>query len=98
MNFDIFELKSNIIDFFTNRVMICAVFAWFTAHTGSIAHNDHCKNAGDGKQRAVKAVKNTARDRGSADRRRMRARHTTAADQKPEHGKPVTVLGRGKYF
>lgn len=31
MNFDIFELKSNIIDFFTNRVMICAVFAWFTA-------------------------------------------------------------------
>lgn len=31
MNFDVFEIKSSIIDLFTNRVLICAVFAWFTA-------------------------------------------------------------------
>ena len=31
MNFDVFELKSSIIDLFTNRVLICAVFAWLMA-------------------------------------------------------------------
>ena len=31
MNFDFIEFKSNIIDFFTNPVLLCAAFAWFSA-------------------------------------------------------------------
>ena len=31
MKFDIFALKSHVLDFFTNRVLICAVISWFMA-------------------------------------------------------------------
>ena len=31
MNFDIFELKNGLLDLLINRVLICAVFAWFAA-------------------------------------------------------------------
>ena len=31
MNFDAFQLKTGIIDLFTNRVLLCAAIAWFGA-------------------------------------------------------------------
>lgn len=31
MKIDIFALKTDILDFFTNRVLICAAIAWFAA-------------------------------------------------------------------
>ena len=31
MKLDFFEFKNNAVDFFTNPVLLCAAFAWFTA-------------------------------------------------------------------
>lgn len=31
MSFDLILFKNNFIDFFTNRVLLCAVFSWFAA-------------------------------------------------------------------
>ena len=31
MNFDLYALKESVIDLFTNRVMMCAVFSWLIA-------------------------------------------------------------------
>ena len=31
MRFDFIEFKSNVVDFFTNPVLLCAIFSWFAA-------------------------------------------------------------------
>ena len=31
MSFDLILFKNNFIDFFTNRVLLCAIFSWFAA-------------------------------------------------------------------
>ena len=31
MSFDLILFKNNFLDFFTNRVLLCAVFSWFAA-------------------------------------------------------------------